>query len=716
MLIRKSTLVLLITLCCLQFGYTQEQIVIETDQTALVFKVGTNQKLYQSYLGTSLKPSDYTSLKDGQHEAYQSAGTDNLFEPAIQVLQADGNPSLDLKYVKHEVRQLNDHQQTTIELKDPEYPVRVLLILDAFPKESIITSAVTVINEGKEKLVLKQFASSMLHMDAPNYWLTQFHGDWASEMRMDEAPLTSGIKIVDSKLGTRADMYQSPMFYVAKGKQASETTGDVLAGTLAWTGNFRFAFEIDNSNSLRIITGINNYSSEWPLEAGEHFETPPFIFTYSNQGKGQASRNLHDWARNYAVLDGKEPRLTLLNNWEATGMKFDQQKLVNLFDDGVKLGVDLFLLDDGWFGRKYPRDDDHTSLGDWQEDPKKLPDGLGYLAKAATDKGIKFGIWLEPEMVNPKSELYEKHPDWMLKLPNREEHYYRNQLVLDLSNPKVQDFVYETVDKTLSIDKRISYVKWDCNRMMTNTYSPYLKNEQSKIAIAYVRGLYKVLDRIREKYPHLPMMLCSGGGGRTDYGGLKYFTEFWPSDNTDGLERIFIQWGYSNFFPANTIAAHITSWGKQPLKFRTDVAMMGKLGYDIEVGHMTEKELAFSKNAVATYKELSPIIWQGDLYRLLNPYEQPQAALMYVAKQGDEAVVFQFDWNTEMRNKPAYPVLLQGLDAGRQYRVEEVNLMPGGKSRLSENEKVLSGDYLMKVGLHFNGRNYASSVVKLTTN
>ncbi|GAA4801951.1 alpha-galactosidase [Olivibacter ginsenosidimutans] len=699
----------------MQLVYGQEQLIIQTDQTTLVFTIGKDKKLYQSYLGARLNPADYAKIKDIRHEAYHPAGTDNLFEPAIQVLQADGNPSLDLRYQKHDVQQVDGHQQTIIELRDPQYPVKVNLILKAFPKESIITSSVTIENEGKKPVVLKQYASSMLHLDAPNYWLTQFHGDWAAEMRMDEVPLNSGIKIIDSKLGARADMYQSPVFYVAEDKPASETTGKVLAGTLAWTGNFRFAFEVDNHNSLRIISGINNYNSEWPLAAGEQFNTPAFIFTFSDQGKGQASRNLHDWARNYAVLDGKEPRLTLLNNWEATGMKFDQQKLVHLFDNGVTLGVDLFLLDDGWFGRKYPRDNDHTSLGDWQEDPKKLPDGLGYLAKAATDKGIKFGVWLEPEMVSPKSELYEKHPDWILKLPNRDEHYYRNQLVLDLTNPKVQDFVYDVVDKTLSIDQHIAYVKWDCNRMMTNTYSPYLKHEQSKVAVAYVQGLYKVLDRLRQKYPHLPMMLCSGGGGRTDYGGLKYFTEFWPSDNTDGLERIFIQWGYSNFFPANTIAAHITSWGKQPLKFRTDVAMMGKLGYDIEVGHMNEQELAFSKLAVATYKQLSPIIWQGDLYRLLNPYEQPQAALMYVAKQKNEAVVFQFDWNTERRNKPAYPVLLQGLDAKKQYRVEEVNLMPDSKSRVDEHGGAYSGDYLMKVGLHFNGQHYASSVVKIST-
>lgn len=271
--------------------------------------------------------------------------------------------------------------------------------------------------------------------------------------------------------------------------------------------------------------------------------------------------------------------MTLLNNWEATYFDFNEEKLIGLIGDAAGLGVDMFLLDDGWFANKYPRSSDHQGLGDWDETADKLPNGIGRLVEEATKKGIKFGLWIEPEMVNPKSELYEKHKDWVIHLPNRDEYYFRNQLVLDLSNPKVQDFVFGVVDDLMTKYPGIAFFKWDCNSPITNIYSSYLKEKQSHLYIDYVRGLYNVLERIKTKYPDLPMMLCSGGSGRIDYEALRYFTEFWPSDNTDPIERLFIQWGYSQLFPAKTLCAHVTTWNHDAsIKFRTDVAMMGKLG------------------------------------------------------------------------------------------------------------------------------------------
>lgn len=377
-------------------------------------------------------------------------------------------------------------------------------------------------------------------------------------------------------------------------------------------------------------------------------------------------------------------------------MHFDETKLTSLFGGAAKLGVDLFLLDDGWFANKYPRDADNAGLGDWDTNKDKLPHGLGYLVKEAAKQGVKFGIWLEPEMVNPKSELYTKHPDWIMRLPNRAENYYRNQMVLDLINPAVQDFVFDIVDKTMTDNPGIAYIKWDCNRMLTNTYSPYLKGKQSHLFIDYTRSLYKVLERVRAKYPHLPIMLCSGGGGRTDYGAMKYFTEFWPSDNTDPLDRIYIQYGYSHFFPSNTMAAHITNMGKQSLKFRTDVAMMGKLGYDIKVDDFTPQELQFSHDAVSTYNRLRDIVWYGDLYRLVSPYNQPRAVFQYTTADKQKAVVFHYLMNT--RRVDVFPLVkLQGLDPKKNYRVSEVNLFPGTKSAFSN--QLYSGDFLMNVGI-----------------
>ncbi|SEP40003.1 alpha-galactosidase [Mucilaginibacter sp. OK283] len=680
---------------------SNKQIIIATKNVNLVFTVGANNRVYQAYLGKRfLNQADNSLIPNNKHEAYIAGGMEDLLQPAIRLIHSDGNPSLELRYVNHTTKNSDQNiSETNILLQDPKYPVQVILHYQAFSEEDIIKSWAEIKNDEKGEINVENYASSMLHFEAKDYWLTQFHGDWASEMKMQESKLTSGVKEIDSKLGTRADMYQTPVFFLALNKPADETTGELIAGTLAWTGNFQFHFEIDERNALRVISGINPYASAYKLKKGETFTTPAFIFTYSTTGKGQASRNLHQWARNYGVLDGNKPRLTLLNNWEATHVNFNEKELVGLFDDATKLGVDLFLLDDGWFGNKYPRDNDKAGLGDWQESKAKLPNGIGYLVKQAEAKGLKFGIWLEPEMVNPKSELYEQHLDWILKLPNRDENYQRNQLVLDLTNPKVADYVYHTVVDMLTKNPGLAYIKWDCNRSMSNTWSPYLKDRQSALFVDYTLSLYKILDRIRQKYPHLPIMLCSGGGGRTDYGALKYFTEFWPSDDTDPLERVYIQWGYSNFFPALTISSHVTSWGKQSIKFHTDVAMMGKLGYDIKVSKMTDDELQFSKQAVKNYNRLSNTIWFGDLYRIISPYDENRMVAMYVNAEKSKAVLFNYNLNT--RYKEVFNrVRLQGLDSQKKYKVEETNLMPGAKSNLAENGRVFSGDYLMTMGLN----------------
>jgi alpha-galactosidase len=705
-MIKHATIAFLVLLCIPGAVLrAQKQISAETAHLQLLLSVNEKGKVFQSYLGEKLL--QYTSVAPGKHEAYIPAGTNNLFEPAISVTHTDGNPSLELIYANQKTEKTDDNVSiTTITLKDPKYPFEVLLHIAAYYKEDIFKSWTEIRHQEKGPVMLSNFASSMLHFDAHKYWLTNFHGDWAEEMKIQENELTSGIKILDSKLGTRADMYQMPFFFVSLDEPATETHGALIAGTLAWTGNFRFAFEVDEHNSLRVISGMNTYASQYKLEPGQTFETPAFIFTYSADGKGTASRNFHRWGSTYGVLDGNTLRMVLLNNWEATGFDFNEEKLSGLFDNTRKLGADMFLLDDGWFANKYPRNDDHTGLGDWQENKTKLPNGIGHLVKTATGKNIKFGIWVEPEMVNPKSELYEKHPDWILKLPNRDEDYFRNQLVLDLINPKVQDFVYGVLDNMLTANPAIAYIKWDCNRMITNGWSPYLKDNQSALYIEYTRSLYQVLKRLRAKYAHLPIMLCSGGGGRVDYGALPYFTEFWPSDDTDGFERVFIQWGYSYFFPSFTVANHVTSWGKQSLKFRTDVAMMGRLGYDIDLDKFSAADWKFSQQAVTDYKRLYPVISHGDLYRLISPYKENRAVLMYV--KDDKAVLFSYTLHSRY-GENFEMVKLQGLDPKKQYKLEEINLEEGRSSSLSG--KVYGGDYLMKVGLAVSSGHELSSIV-----
>ena len=717
MKIRHLFLLCLIAISATLSANGKTVIPITTDDISLIYKVDDkNGRLYQSYLGQKLSfDSDIVQLPLG-NEAYLTHGMEDYFEPAIRVLHNDGNPSLLLKYISHENKQLQPGvDETVILLKDDKYPVEVKLHFIAYPKENIIKEYAEISHQEKKPVTLYNYASSLLHLNGSKYFLTEFAGDWAHEVNMKETELAFGKKMLDTKLGSRANMFCSPFFLLALDRKAEENAGDVLFGTIGWTGNYRFTFEVDNENGLRVLSGINPYASEYSLKPNEVFRTPEFIFTYSTEGKGKASRDFQRWARKYQLKDGEKSRMTLLNNWEATYFDFNEDKLVNIMDEAVALGVDMFLLDDGWFANKYPRSSDHQGLGDWEETVTKLPNGIGKLVKEATDRGIKFGLWIEPEMVNPKSELYEKHKDWVIHLPNRDEYYFRNQMVLDLSNPKVQDHVFGVVDNLMTKYPGIAFFKWDCNSPITNIYSVYLKDKQSHLYVDYVRGLYKVLDRIKAKYPNLPMMLCAGGGGRSDYEALKYFTEFWPSDNTDPIERLFIQWGYSQIFPSKTLCAHVTTWNRgTSIKFRTDVAMMCKLGFDIKLEDMNQNEHLYCDLAVKNYNRLKPVILEGDMYRLVSPYGSNHTSSMFVGKDKKTAAVFAFDIHPRYAEK-TLPVRLQGLDADKMYRVKEINMMPGSGSSLKGNDQVFSGEYLMNVGLDlFTTQQLNSRLIEIT--
>ena len=675
-------------------------IVIETKSNALVYDVADNNRLYQRYFGKKLLDSgDYSKIPDGP-EAYITHGIEDYYEPALHINHPDGNPSTLLNYTGHETSTTADGGvQTVITMEDPVYKDQVKLYYVAYPEHDIIKTYTEITNNGKKPVELEKYASSMLHFDNKDYYLTQYDGDWASEVNASESKLGFGKKQLDTKLGTRADMFCSPFFQLGLGAPADERQGDLLVGTLGWTGNFRFTFEVDHQGKLRVISGINPYASQYTIGKGETFTTPEFIFTLSDEGRGKASRNFHDWARDHQLHKGNDTRMTLLNNWEATYFDFDEEKLKGLIAEAKELGVDMFLLDDGWFANKYPRSSDNAGLGDWEETRDKLPNGIGALTAEAKKQGVKFGLWIEPEMVNPKSELYEKHKEWVITLPNRDEYYFRNQLVLDLSNPEVQDYVFSIVDNLLTKYPDIAFFKWDCNSPITNIYSNYEKNRQSHLYVDYVKGLYKVLDRIQAKYPDVMMMMCSGGGGRSDYEGLKYFTEFWPSDNTDPVERLFIQWGFSQVFPAKTLCAHVTTWNRSaPVKFRTNVAMMGKLGFDIKLDDMTKDEADYCRRAIVNYNRLKPIILEGDQYRLVSPYEGNHAATMYVGKNDGDAVVFTFDiyprYKQGIFNSEA-KVVMEGLNPSARYRVTEIDRTDGQDQTIGE----YSGDYLMTVGL-----------------
>ena len=690
---------------------------ISTSKTDLVLRVDNDGRLYQSYLGERLPNDENLNFLPQGKEVYITHGMEDYFEPAIEIHHNDGTSSLLLKYVSHETKQLSseDEQETIIIMHDEVYPIRVELHYTTYYKENIIRTRTVICNEGKKAIQLARYASSMLHFDEYQYYLTEFSGDWAREASMTTAPLTFGKKILDTKLGARANMFTPPMFILSLGEEANENSGKALLGTLGWTGNFRFTFEVDQNGCLRVISGINPYYSQYELSGKCSFETPDFFFTLTTDGLGSASRDFHDWARTWQLNMGDKERFTLLNNWEATFFGFDEDKLCHLMDNAATLGVDLFLLDDGWFGNKYPRSSDNQGLGDWEETKEKLPGKITRLCEEAKEKNIRFGIWIEPEMVNPKSELYEKHPDWVIHQPNRDEYYFRNQLVLDLSNPAVQDFVFGVVDRLMTAYPEIAFFKWDCNSPITNIYSPYLKDKQQHLYVDYVHGLYTILDRIKAKYPQLRMMLCSGGSGRIDYKALSYFSEFWASDNTDPVERLFIQYGYSFFYPAKATCAHVTSWNsKASVKFRTDVAMMGKLGFDIRIDEMNADELAYCQQAVKEYKRLSHVILDGDQYRLISPYSGEHSSTMYVDKEKAHAVVFAYDIAPRMGEK-RLPVKLSGLSSNTMYHVKEINMMPGHQASIKEDGQSFSGDYLMKVGLNIlSGGNLQSRIIELS--
>ncbi|MCI5580031.1 MAG: alpha-galactosidase [Phocaeicola plebeius] len=701
-------------------------IAVETNKTQLVMEVKDDGRLYQTYFGARLNRNvnlDELTMPLGVvlstcaigNEVYPVMGTEDYYEPALEIRHVDGNPSSVLKYVSHEQKSTDGGTETIINLKDDLYPVSVTLHYVAYPEENVIRQWSEIQHQEKGKVYLGRYASSMLYMESDRYYLTEFSGNWAKEMHMSETELTFGKKIVDSRLGTRATMFAQPFFEISTHSKIQENTGEVLMGTVAWTGNFRFTFEVDNNNELRIVSGINPDASMYLLKKGEVFRTPDFIFTLSQNGAGEGSRDFQRWALNHQLYKADQDRMTLLNNWENTFFDFDEAKLTELFKEAKDLGVDLFLLDDGWFGNKYPRKDDHAGLGDWEVTHSKLPNGVPYLVKKANETGVEFGIWIEPEMVNPKSELAEKHPDWILMRQNREPYYFRDQWVLDLTNPKVQDFVYGVVDDLMTENPNLKFFKWDCNSPITNIFSQHLGENQGNLYIDYVRGLYKVLDRVQAKYPDLYMMLCSGGGGRCDYEALKYFTEFWCSDNTDPVERLYIQWGFSQFLPSKAMCSHVTNWNKRAsVKFRVDVDFTCKLGFDIDLKNMAKEDLEYCRQAVREYNRLKPVIYSPNLYRLVSPYETKHCVLERVSDDKSHALIAAYDIHPDF-NEQLLPVRLEGLDANSKYRVKEICLMPEKESQMPFHDKVFSGDYLMKIGLKLlTGDDMTSRIIELT--
>ena len=688
-----------------------EQVVIQTKNTTMVLDVENNKQPQYVYYGTRLSEYDLQHLqlpRSGRMNAYPAYGMNCPAEAAIAMRHADGNLSTEL-FVS-DLKKQGD--ETKITLKDPQYPVTVVLCYKAYFEEDMIETWTEVYHGEAKPVTLTQFASCTLPIRRGNVWLSHFYGSWANEARLVEEPILPGEKVIKNKDGARNSHTDHAEVMFSLDGKGKENCGDVIGAALCYSGNYQLKVETDDTEYHYFFAGINPDNSEYHLKKGETFTTPKVALSFSKCGLSGVSRNFHKWGRKYMLAHGEKERKILLNSWEGVYFDINQQGMDQMMGDIASMGGELFVMDDGWFGDKYPRKTDNCALGDWVVDKNKLPEGIEGLLRDAKKHGIKFGIWIEPEMTNSVSELYDAHPDWIIKAPKREPVLGRGgtQLILDMGNPKVQDFVFSVVDNLMTKYPEIDYIKWDANMAVMNHGSQYLTmNDQSHLYIEYHRGLEKTCKRIRAKYPDLTIQACASGGGRANWGVLPYFDEFWVSDNTDALQRIYMQWGTSYFFPAIAMASHIsatpnhTVFRTTAMKYRIDVAMSGRLGMEIQPKNMTDDEKALCRKAIAEYKQIRPIVQFGDIYRLVSPYDKVGlASLMYVDEAQDKSVFFW--WKTEsFQNEHLPRVKMAGLDANKNYKVRELNridLQP-----MDIEGKTFSGAYLMNHGLEMPYRN-----------
>ena len=686
-----------------------DQVSVNTQGVSLVLDVENGQPAKYLYFGARLDERDKANLSvtaNGRMDVYPAYGLNTPAESAIALRHADGNMSTALVATGYDSRQEANATVTVIHLKDAVYPVKVDLCYRAYKDVDLIEAWSEITNGEKGTVTLTTFASAMLPIRRGNVWMSHLSGTWASEGYVNNELLTPGEFVIRNTDGTRNSHTDHAEVMFSLDGKGQENVGRVIGAALVYGGNYKLKAVTDDTDYHYFFAGINEENSDYHLRKGETFKTPALALTFSNEGLSGASRNFHKWGRKYVLAHGSLLRDILLNSWEGVYFDINQQGMDQMMADIASMGGELFVMDDGWFGTKYQRNSDNCALGDWEVDRKKLPDGIEGLLRDAKKNGVKFGIWIEPEMTNTTSELYEKHPDWVVKAPKRDAVLGRGgtQLVLDLSNPKVQDYAFSIVDNLLSKYPEIAYIKWDANMGIMNHGSQYLSmTDQSHLYIAYHQGLRKVVDRIRAKYKDVVIQCCASGGGRANWGMLRGFDEFWVSDNTDALQRIYMQYGTSYFFPAIAMACHIsavpnhTVFRTTSLKYRIDVAMSGRLGMEIQPKNMTDEEKALCKKAISQYKEIRPVVQMGDLYRLVSPYDnEGLASLMYVSEAKDKAVFYWWKL-ANFYNVHLPRVKMAGLDANRIYKVRELNAID--LKPLYCEGKTYTGKYLMDHGL-----------------
>lgn len=636
-------------------------------------------------------------------QEYPQYGSSDFRHPAYQVQLEDGTRITELKYAGHRiidgkprleglpavyVESDSEAQTLELDLIDAYTGLKVVLTYTIFEQMSAITRSARFVHEGEQPLRLwRALSASIDFHDADYEWLS-LSGAWARERHINRRVLGPGSTKIESRRGSSS--HQLNPFAALLRPNADEDQGDVFGFSLVYSGSFVAEAEVDQFATTRVSIGINPFDFSWLLAPGQSFQTPEAVLVYSSEGLGGMSRTYHKLYRTRlcrGVHRDKE-RPILVNNWEATYFQFNADKIESIAQTAGELGIELFVLDDGWFGK---RDDDTSSLGDWVVDRSKLPNGLEDLASRVNAQGLQFGLWVEPEMVSPDSRLYREHPDWCIHVPNRRRTEARNQLVLDLSRPEVRDYLFQSLSAVFS-SIPLAYVKWDMNRNMSEIGSAGSPPElQTETAHRYMLGLYELLERLTGAFPQILFESCSGGGGRFDPGMLYYMPQTWTSDDTDAMERLKIQYGTSLVYPVSSMGAHVSDVPNHqvgritPLTTRGDVAMSGNFGYELDLTRFTPEEKTIVKQQVALYKEIRGLVQQGDFYRLKSPFEGNETAWMFVSEDRSEAIVFFFRLLAEP-NPPLRRLALKGLNPDYDYQ-------------LDDSDERLGGDRLMQIGL-----------------
>lgn len=682
--------------------------VLETQTTA--YAIGLNEAglLTHRYWGARVpRIEDYPPAPnpDGWYsfsnpaqctpEEYPGYEDIKFVDPCIMVAFADGVRGTVLRYDSAELHE-RDPSELRIHLRDTAYPLRVTLHYRIHDAYDLIERWVTATNDGDEPLTIERIWSAQWHVPAGNsYRLTYLSGRPFDEVNLRREVLQPGSKVIESRRITTSHQH-NPWFALDRGT-ADEHAGAVWFGVLAWSGNWNVSAEVDSFGLTRVNIGLNDWDFAWRLHPGETFTTPKSIGGYTQQGFGGASRRLHDLVRDTILPHGRTIHKVLYNSWEATTFDVDEASQMHLAELAAAMGVELFVMDDGWF---HGRNNDTAGLGDWWPDERKFPNGLGALIERVNALGMEFGLWVEPEMVNPDSELYRAHPAWVIHFPTRSRTTGRDQLILNFARADVQAYIIGQLDWLLK-ENNIAFIKWDMNRNVSEPGWSDAPGDPREIWVRYVEGLYRVWGTLRERHPHVVWQSCSGGGGRADLGILQLADQIWTSDNTEPTARLKIQEGFTQIFPPNTMEAWVTDMGPDylPLPFRFHVSMCGVLGVGGHLVRWGEARRAEAARWIAVYKEIREIVQFGDLYRLRSAQEHPFSAVQYVSKDRAEGVLFAFRTHLPF---PAIqpPLHLRGLDPESCYEVEGI---AGAKS----------GAAWMSVGLYLELQDFDSRVLRI---